>query len=191
MKPRLGINMVYQSLKEGGKHFYMLIDEYVDWVYRAGATPVLIPTLPDEAAIAEYLDMVDGMLFIGGHDYPPSMYGADPHPETSLARERAGFDLALMREALSRPIPVMGICAGCQLLAIACGGKLIQHIEGHRKGIHDAIIEKEGHFSNILGMKPGESLQVNTYHHQAVDPAAPGNELEITARNTEGGVEVI
>jgi gamma-glutamyl-gamma-aminobutyrate hydrolase PuuD len=191
MKPVIGVNLVFQSLNEGGRHFYMVTDNYVDAVYRAGGLPLLIPPLPNLEAISEFMEQINGMVFIGGHDYPPAWYGQEPHPQTSLERERADFDLALMKAALAGKLPVLGICAGCQLLSIAHGGRLIQHVENHRNGMHGAVIEKAGRFSSIINARPGDVITVNTSHHQAVDPACPGKELSVTVCDYGGGVEVI
>ncbi len=189
--PVIGINMMFESLKEGGPHFYMLKDEYVDAVGNAGALPLLIPPLSDFKMTDYFMEQVDGMLFIGGPDYPPEMYGQKLHPQTTCMWKRPEFDLKLMKIALDRRIPILGICAGCQLLSIAHGGQLIQHVENHRRGMHEAVIEKAGQFSAIMNLLPGDTLEVNTSHHQAVDPACPGKGLVITVRDFEGGVEVI
>ena len=93
---------------------------YVDAVERAGGVPLLVPP---GAAIDETLDVVDGLIFSGGSDLDPELYGADPHAETvGVVRERDDFELALMQAALARDLPVLAICRGSQVPNVALGG---------------------------------------------------------------------
>ena len=92
--------------------------------------------------------MADGVLLIGGRDYDPADYGEAVHPETVMNRLRPHFDIAFGKAVLERQMPVLGICAGCQLINIITGGKLIQHLDNtveHRKGVfHQAKIIFDG-----------------------------------------------
>ena len=110
-------------------------------VQRAGALALLLP--PDDAvaeAPDDLLDRVDGLILSGGSDVDPASYGARPHPQNSASwPERDRFELALVHRALERDIPVLGICRGMQLLNVACGGTLDQHLPdslGHTDHAH-------------------------------------------------------
>jgi gamma-glutamyl-gamma-aminobutyrate hydrolase PuuD len=139
--------------------------------------------------------MADGVLLIGGRDYDPADYGESPHPETVMNRMRPHFDIAFGKAVLKREMPVLGICAGCQLLNIVSGGKLIQHLENaeeHRNGVfHRAKILQDGFFARGAGLSAGDEMTVNSYHHQAVSPAAVGAGFNITAQAFDGSVEAI
>jgi len=150
--------------------------------------PWLPPTLLREA-----LARGDGVLFIGGQDYPSALYDELPHPQTEpLHAMRAASDLELFRAAFASPTPILGICGGHQLLNIACGGKLIQHLpqaeahggeKNHGVTIHGGRILRE-----LFGEK---RIEVNSHHHQAVDPDAIGRGLIVTARADDGVVEAL
>ena len=107
---------------------------YARAVIRAGGMPLLMPP-QDGEAIDAMLDRVDGLLLIGGADYPPEVYKQEAHQKTVLMhKDRSDFDLALAKKALGRKdLPVLGICAGCQVLNIADGGDLVQDVRGHAR----------------------------------------------------------
>lgn len=174
----------------------VIISNYVQRVCDTGAVPMLIPSIEKEEIIETLLDIADGVLLIGGRDYDPADYGEEPHPQTMMNRIRPHFDIAFGKAVLKRKLPVMGICAGCQLLNIVSGGKLIQHLdnadEQHRNGVlHSATILREGFFSRSFGKTAGDEVTVNSFHHQAVSPDAVGNGFKITARAFDGTVEAI
>jgi gamma-glutamyl-gamma-aminobutyrate hydrolase PuuD len=100
---------------------------YVLAVERAGARPLLVT--PSTEGIDETLDALDGILFSGGNDLDPASYGADAHPETNGTRpERDRGELALLEGALARDMPVLAVCRGFQVLNVARGGDLVQHL---------------------------------------------------------------
>ena len=107
----------------------VIISQYVQRVSDSGAVPMLIPSVEKTQIIETLLDMADGVLLIGGRDYDPADYGEKVHPETVMNRIRPHFDIAFGKAVLRRQMPVLGICAGCQLLNIVAGGKLIQHLD--------------------------------------------------------------
>ena len=173
----------------------VIISQYVQRVSDAGAVPMLIPSIEKEENIETLLDLADGVLLIGGRDYNPAHYGEKPHPECMLNRMRPHFDIAFGKAVLKRQMPVLGICAGCQLLNIVSGGKLIQHLDNaveHRNGVfHRAKILQDGFFAKGAGLSAGDEMTVNSYHHQAVSPAAVGAGFKITAQAFDGSVEAI
>jgi putative glutamine amidotransferase len=190
-RPVIGISINYMQL--GSYHQFHVRDKYIDAVYNGGALPLPIPCTEDKSALRQYLDIVGALVIIGGLDYPPSLYGQEPHPKTEIAHERrAKGDYALLETALEMKTPVLGICAGMQLMNIFFGGKLIQHI-----GNLDAHFGEKYHQVKILGgrwlplMLNKEEVLVNSNHHQAVDPEHIGKGLTVVARADDGMVEAL
>ena len=153
-------------------------------IQRAGATPVLLP--PDDhvaEAPDEVLDLIDGLVLAGGSDVDPGSYGARPHEATGTTwPERDRFELALAHRAIERDMPVLGICRGMQMLNVACGGTLSQHLP-ERLG-HDRHCHTPGAFSDhAVRLEPGslaaaavgaEHGEVKSHHHQGVDELGEG-----------------
>jgi putative glutamine amidotransferase len=145
---------------------------YVRAIERAGGRPLLIP--PSEEAIDETLDALDGIVFSGGSDLSPGLYEAEIHPETVEVREdRDHAEMALLRAALERDMPVLAVCRGSQVLNVALGGDLVQHLpdtlghDEHRpvKGEwadHDVRLEGASRVGGLLG----ERTPVKSHHHQ-------------------------
>lgn len=200
MRTRPLIGVTLDAEEPGGYSklpWYALRKNYFAALAAAGALPM---ALPHHAELAEaYLDEIDGLLVTGGaFDVDPSLYGGgDTHPSVVLKAGRTEFELALTRGALARDIPVLGICGGEQLLAVALGGTLIQHIPdsittsiAHEQPNprtepgHDVIIAPDTLLSRIIG-KP--RMAVNSAHHQAV--ATPGQGAVINALAPDGVVE--
>jgi putative glutamine amidotransferase len=157
---------------------------YARAVQRTGARAVILP--PDPRAASEpdvCLEGIDALLLAGGSDIDPAAYGAEPNPETRGARpDRDEFELALTRRALERELPVLGVCRGMQLLNVACGGTLIQHLpdvvghEDHRHtpgtfGDHQVRLEPGSLAAASAG---AELLTVKSHHHQGVDRVGDG-----------------
>jgi putative glutamine amidotransferase len=166
---------------------------YVEAVSASGGQPVIIP--PEDCATA-VLDIIDGLVLAGGPDIDPARYGARPHPQTHGQRpDRDAGELALLRAALDSDLPVLGVCRGMQLMAVAAGGRLIQHMpddvghDAHRPapgayGEHGARFAPGSRVAGVLGRQ----LEVNSYHHQGV--ADPGW-LTVTGWAEDGTVEVL
>lgn len=195
-KPVIGVNMGCREVPEHPDRLvYEVQNLYVDPIPAAGGQVMLIPPVESAEILAMYLEQVDAVLFVGGKDYAPELYGEASSPETDRTRARPASDPELMRLVLDRGLPLLGICAGCQLLAIGSGGKLIQHLPHagrHIEGVfHAATIAEEGILSRILGLRRGDSFQVNSYHHQAVNPAALPPGLRVTAQAFDGSIEAI
>jgi putative glutamine amidotransferase len=162
-------------------------DEVVDMVQRTypaavqrtGGVALILP--PDEAAVDApdpFLDRVDALILAGGADVDPASYGATPHPETGVTwPERDHFEIALVRRALDRSMPVLGVCRGMQILNVALGGTLIQHLDDvigsdrHRHtpgafGDHEVRLAPGSLAARAAG---DERLVVKSHHHQGVD----------------------
>jgi len=167
--------------------------DYVDAVERAGGRPVLIP--PSEEGVGETLDTLDGIVFSGGADLDPARYGADPHPETDTpqARRDAG-EMALLEAALERDLPTLAICRGFQLLNVARGGDLVQHLpdevgtDEHKKvpGVfaqHPVEVKDGSKLASIVGARS----DVTSHHHQGIGRVGEG--LVETAWAADGTLE--
>jgi gamma-glutamyl-gamma-aminobutyrate hydrolase PuuD len=168
--------------------------DYVRAVTAAGGAPVLVPP---GASLPETLDLVDGLVFSGGSDLDPELYDAEAHPETNgVIRERDDFELELMRAALERDMPMLAICRGSQVLNVALGGDLEQHVPD-RVGTH---VHKEvnGVFADhdvevVAGTKLasiiGDRHDVKSHHHQGFGRLGSG--LREAARAPDGTVEAL
>ena len=179
--------------------WYALRQNYFDSVIAAGGLPVALPHHPELAE--EYLGMLDGLLVTGGaFDVDPALWGGGaPHPKVTLKPGRTDFELAAVRGALARDMPVLGICGGQQLLAVAFGGTLIQHIPDE---VESALPHEQpnprtepGHEVEVCGgtllaaIVGARRLAVNSAHHQAVATAGPGAVVNAVA--PDGVVEGI
>ncbi len=169
---------------------FLLPRNYVDAVHRAGAMALLLA--PDPALTRdpdEVLDRIDGLMLAGGADVDPATYGAAAQPQTTgTVPERDVFEIALVRRALERDLPVLGICRGMQVMNVACGGTLHQDLperfghEEHRRVLgsfdgadHDVRLAP----GSLAARAAGEELHaVKSHHHQGVDRVGAG--LEVT-----------
>jgi len=164
--------------------------DYIRQVQRAGGVAVVLP--PDPLGPDALLDLIDGLMLTGGNDLGSSLYGADPHVEAEdTDHERDRFETALVRRAIERDIPFLGICRGIQVLNVAYGGTLLQHLpESH--GSHDhrrttGTFEGNDHLVNLeagslAAQAAGETThRVPSHHHQAVDRVGEG--LIVTGRS--------
>jgi putative glutamine amidotransferase len=181
----------------------------------AGAVPLLLPYLEDDAALAAALHRADGLLLGFGRDIDPARYGAGPHPAlTAISAHRDAFELALVDAALARDLPVLGICRGMQLMNVALGGTLYRDRSEYPPAARThpggdwarwervcAAALGQGpmpeHPSHPITVAPGSRLHaalgaratVNSYHHQAV--AQLGRDVEAVACADDGIVEAI
>ena len=191
--PVILLNMAVDVIR--GKENEVIISQYVERVSESGAVPMLIPSIEKEQNIETLLDLADGVVFIGGRDYDARDFGEEPHPMAGRNRLRPHFDIAFSRAVLKREMPVLGICAGCQLLNIATGGKLIQHLdntEEHRGGVfHSARIISDGFFARAVNGKVQDEVTVNSFHHQAVHPEYLGENIKVTALAFDGTIEAV
>ena len=189
-KPLIGIGSDVLQ-KQGERDRAFVYTTYVDSLRRAGAIPVLIPPQPENAA--DVVDDLDGILLAGGDDFDPSVYGEPRHPSVEpMDPRRQENELSLARAARERGIPTLGICLGVQVMNVAAGGTLIQHIESdidhasepsdrHR---HEVAIDGGTRLARIVGER---ELEVNSSHHQAIKEIGSG--LRVTAHAPDGIVE--
>lgn len=174
---------------------------YCDSLYRVGGLPVLIPFTLDKTIIQQFVGKVDGILMAGGPDVDPSMYGEDPMPQIGPFNEDLDFFQKLvLEEAVSRKLPIFGICRGIQIMNVFFGGTLIQDIKTQVKdGIkhaqtglryphsHSINIEKDSLLYKLLGNK--ESVRVNSLHHQSIKDLAKC--FKVNARANDGVIESV
>ena len=157
---------------------------YLDGVVAAGGLPVVLPSL-DPALADAAIDGIDGLLLTGGGDIDPRRYGAEPEPETGPPdHERDAWELALVAAARRADVPILGICRGAQVLNVASGGTLVQHLpareaDGHddldraAHEVHDVVVALDSTLHLALG---ASSVRANTLHHQSVDAVGDGAE---------------
>lgn len=198
--PLIGITL--DSEEPGGYSklpWYALRQNYCDSVAQAGGLPLPLPHHPELAEA--YLKRIDGLLITGGaFDVDPALFGAaSRHDTVKLKGRRTAFELAIVQGALARDIPILGICGGEQLLAVALGGTLIQHIPdeviaplAHEQPNprtepgHDVVIEPGTLLSRIAGLG---NIPVNSAHHQAVKDVPPA--ILVNATSEDGVIEGI
>jgi putative glutamine amidotransferase len=194
-KPLIGISTYVEQARWGvwDTPAALLPRSYVDCVVKAGGVPVLLASVGDDTSA---LSTVDGVILAGGADVDPARYGQNVHAKTVTRPERDGFEFALARDALDRGLPVLGVCRGMQVLNIALGGTLTQHLPetvGHGEhqpgpavyGHNLATFAKGSRAAAIFGAETG----VQCYHHQAVSDLGAG--LQAVGWASDGTIEAI
>jgi putative glutamine amidotransferase len=205
--PVIGISAYCEQARWGvwETQAVVLPRRYVDRVAAAGGIPVLLPPVPD---IAEAVGRLDGLMLSGGGDIDPARYGAEPVTEiTNVREERDTAELALLTAAMSLQLPVLGICRGMQVINVARGGSLHQHLpgvvghDGHAPtpgafGQHAVRVPPGSRLSQVLGGVKGagevggeRTISAPTHHHQAVDRLGKG--LTATAWAEDGTIEAV
>lgn len=186
-RPVIGITT---SMSES---FIKMKRTYFDAVFEAGGIPVFLPHTGGAADAEGYLALCDGVLFAGGADVEPSRYGEEigfDNVETTPLRDDFEFALAELIKEDTRP--VLGICRGEQLLNVAFGGSLYQHIDGHKQtesGSQNLRAAKVVEGTLLHKLAGRRDIMINTFHHQAVKDVAPG--FVISAYAEDGTVEAI
>ncbi|MBB2942262.1 putative glutamine amidotransferase [Actinoplanes lutulentus] len=166
--------------------------DYVEAVTLAGGRAILLP--PDDRD-ADVLRALDGLVLAGGPDVDPALYGAAPHPATEFRAERDAGEMLLLRAALDAGLPLLAVCRGMQLLAVAAGGSLHQHLpetlghERHRPapgvyGEHEATFTPGSRIADLMGA----DRAIHCFHHQGV---ADAGSLTVTGRADDGTPEAV
>ncbi|MCX6502842.1 MAG: gamma-glutamyl-gamma-aminobutyrate hydrolase family protein [Microbacterium sp.] len=199
--PVVGLTTYLERARQGvwDVRASFLPQQYLEAVTASGAAAVLLPpqASPDRAAEV-VLDSLDGLILTGGLDVQPELYGAERHPSTDPARpDRDAWELALLRGALTRGIPVFGICRGLQLINVAYGGTLHQHLpealgsDRYKIGggvfAQNTVHVDDG--TRLAGLVGTGGVDVHSYHHQGVDRVGEG--LVVTARTDDGLVQAL
>ncbi len=173
---------------------------YFEAVNKAGGIAVLLPPQPVDSEIAHrVIDSLDGLIISGGKDVNPARYGQEPHPTTDDPRhDRDDWEDALLTAAIDRGLPFLGICRGAQILNVALGGTLVQHLPdvigstrynlgGGVFAVNEVGVEASTKLGELLA--GDETVDVKSYHHQAIDELAPG--LIVSARSDDGTIQAV
>lgn len=196
MKPVIGLIPLYDDEKES----YWMLPGYMKVLEKCGALPIMLPLTTDPSDLDELAKHIDGILFTGGHDVGPHVYGEEAGKKCGVAcTPRDEMEGYLLDKALKEDIPVFGICRGIQFMNAHLGGSLYQdlpteypsdtehHMERpYDRPIHTVEVLEGTKLAEIIGA--GE-YAVNSYHHQAVKELGRG--IQIMARSEDGLVEAI
>lgn len=198
-KPLIGINTDYRSTRKEHAALSFVAAGYYDGITASGGIPVILPPLADEDDVVRLLDLLDGVVLVGGADLDPRRDGYMPHPAVRpMDTRREDFDRMLAKHICARQMPVLAIGAGMQLLNITEGGTLFLHIpedlpkaiphkdpidQAHR---HALLVERGSAMERVYG--DGE-IRVNSMHHMAIDDVA--SSFKVTACAPDGVIEAL
>jgi putative glutamine amidotransferase len=202
-RPVLGLTTYLQQAQTGiwDVRASFLPAIYIEGVHLAGGIAVLVPPQPVDGDIAErVLDGLDGLIITGGRDVDPGAYGQQPHSATDEPvvdnRTRDAVEFALVDRAVRRGIPVLGICRGAQVLNVALGGTLHQHLPdvlGHTHHQQGNAVFATSSIRTVAGTRLaaviGESSDAQCYHHQAIEKLGQG--LIVSAQDSDGVIEAV
>jgi putative glutamine amidotransferase len=197
MKPRILITTNSETLERNVNRVYTTVAlQYAEAVLKAGGLPFFVGNLPAEHAEV-YIENADGLLLSGGVDVDPVHFGQTPHPQLGFIDEsRDLLELALYKAAKRKGIPILGICRGIQLINVAEGGTLHQHLPAVPEMIQHSQVNQDGSLfhelrldsSSLLAKAFGKiTIRTDSYHHQGIDKL--GKELRAVAWTQDGLVE--
>lgn len=199
--PIVGLAAYSRKLAGGSSQFVGNLPTYINALQDAGAIVLLLPASENSNHITRMLDVIDGLVLPGGNDVDPAMYSEAAHQQLgSIRPERDRFEIALVRDALERDMPVLGICRGMQVLNVALGGSLYQDIPSqYATSIeHDQEESDRDHIVHSIELTAGSqlhqflhtrTLQANSMHHQAIN--CPGQGVVVTGKAPDGIIEAI
>jgi len=202
-KPLIGINSEFRGSQKGVPALSIVFSGYYDSLLQAGALPVVIPPFPEDKDLdrnlEQTLEMLDGVVMVGGADLDPRRDGFMLHPSVKLLEERREtFDRFLIEKISEYRVPLLAIGTGTQLLNVSQGGTLFLHIPEdlpkalpHRDAMdpnhrHAMVVEKGSLMERVYGEN---DIRVNSMHHMSIDDVAPG--FVVTGRCPDGVVEAI
>jgi putative glutamine amidotransferase len=198
-KPLIGVNADFRATRKDAPAFSYLCAGYCDSLVQVDAVPTVIPLLEEEDDIGRVLDLLDGLVMIGGGDLDPRRDGYMIHPSVRmLDPRREEFDRTLIRLAARRRLPVFGIGVGMQFLNVSEGGNLFLHIPEDLPRALPHMDPMDPNHRHALEVEPGSlmecvygegEIRVNSMHHMAIDEVAPG--FRVTARCPDGVIEAI
>ncbi len=195
-KPVIGVVPLYDDEKES----LWMLPGYMDGITEAGGIPIMLPLTADKDVIRQLLDTVDGILLTGGHDVSPEIYGEEKLDDSLVCNKaRDSMEKELLKQALEKDIPILGICRGIQFINAYLGGTLYQdlgkphhsEIEHHQKPPYDV----PAHEVNVLAdtglyrLLNADKISVNSYHHQAIKEAS--DVLKVMAVSEDGLTEAV
>ena len=182
-RPLIGITC--GTIGEGERVKYGQSRSYVRAIEEAGGVPLLIPP---QASVDELFEILDGILFSGGGDVEPTLYDAEDRGSEGVEPERDSLEIAFVRRAADEGVPIFGICRGQQIINVALDGGLLQDVGEHRQdapreaATHVVQVESGSRLAEVIGRE----VEVNTFHHQVVDPERIGRGLKVTAVSSDG-----
>jgi len=197
-KPKIAVACNLDSTAPGAVPIVGLLETYTDALLAGGMLPFVLPATDDEELLGAYLDMADGLMLPGGIDVDPLIYGEGPDLNIGrLDPKLDHYQIALARLARRRGLPVFGICRGVQVMNVAFGGTLIQHLPNdkstfnHRQTMHGKFPSHRALATagSLVADVFGAAFTVNSFHHQAVGRVADG--FKVTAASSDGVVEAI
>ena len=194
MKPLVGVMPLWDEKRDS----LWMLPGYLDGLKEAGASSIIFPFTDDEEELTRLIDLCDGFLFTGGHDVSPILYGEEPLDDSVLSEPRRdNMEQVVLRIAMAKDKPILGICRGLQFINVYLGGSLYQDIEKqfpsdvpHRQSApydvprHTVTLDKDGPLARLLG---SEEIPVNSCHHQGIKKLA--DSLLPMAHSKDGLVE--